>query len=303
MEQTKKIIPIQSIRLSNSTMDLINSCERKFQIEKLLHNDYTREHTPDTVFGTAFGIGIAEYFITRDEDQALYKAWMAYYPELESEKKTMAKCFNALICAFPRVDQMLEEYEVVWFNGKPAAELSFALMINEDYYFVGYIDIVLKGIYTDKYVVLDAKTTGLELTNLDPLYKNSAQLVGYSIALDAIVGEEQAEYDVMYLVSQLGRSYQPQTHVLTYKKTVLDRLQWFLSLGLDVERLARMKELNIYPRRGNACLRFNRPCFHFGTCELHSLDIPKVDVQDTNEYDFYFDLQELIDNHVQRVYA
>lgn len=299
----RKIIPIQAMRLSHSTISLLNTCERKLQIEKLLHNDNEREHTAHTVFGSAFGIGVAEYFIYQDREQALYKLWLAYHPILELEgKKTVVKCINALECAFDFIDTMLEEYELVHFNGKPAAELSFCITINEDYYFVGYIDVVLKHRYTGKYVVLDVKTTGLELHDLSPLYKNSAQLIGYSIVLDAIVGEDQAEYDVMYLVEQMGREYAPVTKTLSYPKTVLDRLQWFISLGLDVERLTRMKELNIYPRRGDSCLRFNKPCFHFGVCDLHSLDMPKEDKEDLIEYDFYYDIDTLIETHVNRVY-
>lgn len=298
----RKIIPIHSMRLSHSTIDLLNTCERKLQIEKLLHTDRERDHTAHTVYGSAYGVGVASYFIHKDREKAIYDCWMAYFPELENDKKSIVKCITALEASFDGIDNILMEYEIVIFNGKPAAELSFNLYINEDYYFVGYIDIVLRSIYTGMYVVLDAKTTGLELTNLDPLYKNSPQLIGYSIALDAIVGEEQADYNVMYLVLQTGRGFTPSMSVLTYHKTVLDRLQWFLSLGLDVEKLTRMKDLNIYPRRGNQCLNYNRPCFHFGVCDLHSLDMPKVDKEDTIEYDFYFDLQTLIDNHVQRVY-
>jgi hypothetical protein len=299
---SRPVIPIHHVRLSNSTMDLIQTCERKFQLEKLLYNDGEREHTEHTVFGSAYGIGVASYFIHQDEDQALYEAWMAYYPELETEKKSMVKCFNALMVTFRKIDELLMEYEVVSFKGKPAAELSFCLFTGKDYYFVGYMDLVLRHMFTGVYVVLDAKTTGLEIHNLDPLYKNSAQLIGYSIALDAIVGEAQATYEVMYLVCQMGRGFAPNVQVLTYKKTVLDRLQWFLTLGMDIERLERMKELNIYPRRGQSCMNYNRPCYYFGTCNLHSQDLPREEKEDETEYDFYFDMQTLIDDHVTRVY-
>ena len=296
-----KIIPIQAVRLSNSTIDLINTCERKFQLEKLLESGNTREDSADTVLGSAYGIGIATYFITQDKTLAHFKAWMAYYPELETDKKNQNRCFNALECTFAIIDNLLDNYELVYFNGKPAAELSFCLFTDKDYYFVGYIDIVLRHKWTHKYVVIDAKTTGLELENLDPLYKNSAQLVGYSIVLDSIVGKEQADYDVIYLVAQLGREWTPKIKVLTYSKTLLDRLNWFITLGLDIEKVELMKSLNVYPKRGGSCLKWNRPCKYFNTCDFHSSDVPKVKEQDTNEYDFYYELQDLIDDHVKRI--
>jgi hypothetical protein len=294
-------IPIQLVRLSNSTVDLIQSCERKFQMEKLLEGGYTREESADTVLGSAYGVGVATYFITQDKDKSHFAAWMAYYPELETEKKNQNKMFNALQCSFAVIDNLLQDYELVSFNGKPAAELSFCLFTDKDYYFVGYIDIVLRNRWTGKYVVVDAKTTGLELLNLDPIYKNSGQLIGYSIVLDAIVGESQADYDVLYLVAQMGREFTPQIKVLTYPKTLLDRLNWFISLGLDIEKLERMKAINVYPKRGQNCLKYNRPCKFFGTCDYHSADVPKRKELDTNEYDFYFNLNELIDNHVERI--
>lgn len=295
------IIPHGSVRLSHSTMSLINSCERKFQLEKLLLTSSERDASADTVFGSAYGVGIQHYFVTQNREDSLYKTWLAYEPQLETDKKNQAKCINAVERSFDAIDNLLEEYEVAYYDGKAASELSFCLLTGMPYYFVGYIDLVLKNKFTDKYLVVDVKTTGLELENLDPIYKNSAQLIGYSIVVDAIAGEELAEYDVMYFVCQTGRGYTPKIRNLVYAKTLLDRLNWFLSLGMDMQRLEVMKELNIYPMRGESCLKYNRPCKYFGVCQMHSLDIAKPYEEDTNEYQFVYDLQSLIDDHVRRI--
>jgi hypothetical protein len=297
---TRPSIPIQAERLSHSTMDILRTCERKFQIERLM-SVRKDDPTAHTVFGQAYGVAIASYLIHKDADKAIYELWMAYYPVIEYDKKSLASCIQLFLCSVQMLNNILQEYEVVSFNGKPAAELSFCLFSDKDYYYVGYMDIVLKNVLTGKYLVLDAKTTGLKLKELDPLYKNSGQLIGYSIVLDAIVGEEVAEYDVAYLVGQMTDTFMPEVKLLRYSKSLLDRLNWFISLGLDIERLERMKELNVYPMRGGSCLQFNRACRHFGTCQLHSQDVHKPLVEDIIEYDFYFNLQELIDNHVQRI--
>jgi hypothetical protein len=105
----------------------------------------------------------------------------------------------------------------------------------------------------------------------------------------------------MYFVCQTGRGYTPKIRNLVYAKTLLDRLNWFLSLGMDMQRLEVMKELNIYPMRGESCLKYNRPCKYFGVCQMHSLDIAKPYEEDTNEYQFVYDLQSLIDDHVRRI--
>ena len=299
MQETKKIIPI---RLSNSSLDVLHECERKWQLERLLVDPSVREENEHTVFGRAYGAGIANYLVHQNTDLALYTAWLNYFPEMESDNKNQALCVIALLSAFPKLDTLLMEYEVVSFNGKPAVELSFRLNINEHYYFVGYIDVVLRNRISGVHIVVDAKSTGLQLYELDPLYKNSGQTIGYSIALDRVAGEPLASYSVGYIVAQINaRSYTVKTQTFFYNKTILDRLQWFMSLGMDVAHLEQMAELDFYPKRGTSCLKYNRPCRYFGLCGLHSSDVLKKREEDVIEYDFVYDLNELIEDHVKRI--
>lgn len=297
----QKIIKIHPIRLSHSSLETLLTCERKFQLDKLLITDVQRDETEHTVFGRAFGAGIAAYMVTQDSDMALYQAWLSYWPELESEKKSQTRCFAALMSAFIELDTLLMDYEVVSFNDKPAVELSFRLKINERYYFVGHIDIVVKNKYSGMHYVFECKTTGMNLLDLAPLYKNSGQALGYSIALDKITGEKQASYGVIYFVAQMGKHYKANIHVLPYEKTLTDRLNWFLTLGMDVKRLEQMEELNVYPKRGGSCLNYMRPCKYFGICNLHGLDVPKIQEDDPIEYDFTYDLEALIQDHISRM--
>lgn len=290
-------------RLSYSSLEDLNTCERYYQLEYLLESDSEREHKADFSFGHAFGEGVAHYLVHQDEEAALLTAWLAYYPHMETDKKNQAKAINVLQCAFRKLDDILQDYDVVFFEGKPATELSFKMRIDDKYYFAGHIDVVLKNKWSGKYVIFEVKTTGLALHDLDPLYKNSGQALGYSIALDRITGEELTSYGVLYFVGQLGKEYSPTIRVFEYPKTLLDRLNWFITLGLDVKRLKEMEELGVFPKRGKACLRFMRPCKHFGTCGLHSFDRPAPFVPDKEQYQFEYDLDELIDNHVRRIQA
>ena len=299
MFELKKPIPI---RLSHSSLETLHTCERKWQQDKLLVNEQERDETEHTVYGRAFGTGCATYLVTQDADMALWQAWFAYTPELESDKKSMTRCMVALMRSFPALDTLLDDYEVATFNDKPAVELSFRLNITPQYYFVGHIDVILRHKYTGIHYVMDAKHTGLLLHDLSPLYQNSGQCLGYSIALDRIVGEKQSSYGVLYFVSQLGKGFTDiKTHVLPYQKTLVDRLKWFMTLGLDVKKLEDMESLNVYPMRGHSCLKYNRPCKYFGTCGLHSLDVLKEREEDTIEYDFVYELDELITEHMARI--
>lgn len=289
------------IRLSHSAFETLNTCERKFQLERLLVGA-ERQENEHFAFGHGFGAGVAEYLVSQDQDAALYAGWLAYWPIIETDKKDQARCMIALMAAFPVLDNLLMDYEVVSFNGKPATEMNFRLDIDSVYYFVGYIDVVLRGRFDGLYTVLEVKTTGLGLLDLSPLYMHSGQALGYSICLDKIAGAEQNNYRILYLVAQLGKAYnEVKVHSLGFDKGLLDRLNWFITIGLDVKHLHEMAELGVYPKRAGACLQFMRPCRFFGTCQLHSLDTPKAEEEDLIDYQFIYHLDELVDDHLKRV--
>ena len=297
-----KTIPL---RLSHSSLELLHECERKFQLNKLLVSEQPKEESAHFSFGKAMGAGVATYLATQSKDQALYQCWLAYWPELEIDNKSVWRALHYMQGAFRALDNLLNHYEVAEFRGAPAVELSFRLNINEQKYFVGHIDVVLRHRVTGKYFVLEVKTTGLQLLDLKPAYMHSGQAVGYSIALDKIVGEELSTYGVLYFVVQLPHSKAAeltcQYHVFDFPKTLVDRLNWFVKMGLDVQHLESCEKLNIFPKRGSSCIRFNKPCYHFGTCSLQDFDKPKEQEPDTIVYTFEYDLEELISAHIERI--
>ena len=290
-------------RLSNSSLALLHKCPRFFQLERLLNTKSEREHYPATVLGTAFGAGVASYLTDQDIDKALYTLWLSYFPVLEDDVRTQEVCANLLVAAVPELDKLLMDWEVVSFEGKPAVELGFSLEIDESFSYVGFVDVVLRNRWTGRVAVCDVKSTALKLFDLSPVYQNSDQCLSYSIVLDKIVGEEHAEYDVLYFVAQLGsgNGFSPTIKPYTFPKSLHDRLDWFISLGLDVKRIKEMLELGIFPKDGNNCLQYNRPCKHFGTCQLHSFDrMPPVE-PDLRTYQFHFELDDLVADHLTRI--
>jgi len=304
------VIPIKPLhsnkakqRLRYSTLETLYTCERKFQLDNLLMGSEIREESEHLSFGSGYGIGIASYLIHQDPDRAIYEAYMGYWPIVESEKKDEAIMIATLLNSFAACDDLLQDYEVLTVNGKPAAELTFRLEIDDDYYFTGAIDIVLRNVHSGVCYVMDVKTTGLMLQDMSPIYSNSQQTLGYSIAIDALVGEAQTSYGVLYFVAQLNGNSPGKSNiiVLPLEKTILDRLNWFLTLKMDVERLRNMEDLGVYPKRGGSCLHYMRPCKYFGTCGLHSLDKPKVNEVDETVYDLNYDLNDLISSHIKRV--
>ena len=291
------------IRLSHSAFDSFHTCERKFQLDRLLVNSIPKQEYATTVFGKAFGAGVAEYMISQDVDKAIFTLYTSYWPVLEDEKRTEEVCAALLLATIPKLDNLLQDWEVAYFNNKPSAELSFRLNIDDRFYFVGYIDLVIKNKWTGRSAIMEVKTTALNLFDLSPLYQNSGQALGYSIVLDKIVGESQSEYDVLYLVGQIGagNGFSPNIHTLLYPKNLQDRMNWFITLGMDVQRLHTMLENNIFPMRGSNCLQYMKGCPHLGVCNLHGLDQYKPEEEDLIKYDFTYDLDDVIQDHIQRI--
>lgn len=299
---TSQVYPL---RLSHSSRELLHVCERKFQIEKLLAGPVAKEESAHFSYGHAMGAGVATYLATGSKEAALYQCWINYWPVVENDQKTEAFALHHMIGAFTTLDNLLQDYEVAEFRGAPAVELSFKLNINPTKYYVGHIDVVLRHKATGKYFVLEVKTTALQLLDIAPLYKHSGQAVGYSIALDQIVGEELSTYGVLYFVIQLphykSTDFRCKYHILDFPKTLVDRLNWFVGLGLDVQHLEAMQQLNIFPQRGGSCVQYNKPCYHYGTCGLQNFDEPKQFEPDDKEYTFEYDLDTLIESHIDRI--
>jgi hypothetical protein len=272
---------------------------------KLLRGYDDRETSSTFSFGHAWGAGVVHYLLTGSMDAAIYAAWQEYWPILEDDKKNQTILINALRCAQPKLDTYRQEYRIATFQGKPAIELSFRLDINDRFYYVGYIDAVMQHIRDEFYAVLENKHTSAWINDIAPMYQNSGQGLGYSIVLDKIANQDLGSYAIHHIVSQFKRDpYEPTIHTLQFKKTLFDRLRWFTSLGVDVDRLTQMIGLNFFPMRGSSCLAWNRPCQFFGMCQLQVNDNPKEDkdLEEEPEYQFTFTLDEIVRDHLDRIH-
>lgn len=293
---------INRIRLSHSYQDTLHTCERLYQIERLLSGAQSIREAAPLSRGHAFGKGVQVYMLTGDMDKALYHAWLAYWPQIEQRPKvSLHRTLHALMCAQRDLDALREKYEVVDFNGQPAVELGVKLNIDEVFYWSGAIDLVLRNKETGLIVVFEIKYTHYWM-DVEAMFYNSGQGLGYSIALDPIVGEEVTHYGVLYFICQDAKPkpQEIQFHVKEWEKTLKDRLKWFITLGLDVERIKRMRQLNHFPQRYQSCIRFNRICEQFGTCGLTTGEQERSQETDRYEYAFEFNLDDVIKNHLER---
>ena len=302
------------IRLSTSAHQLLLECERKWQLTLLLKGAAERSDSAIFSFGHGWGAGVVQYLLTGSLDAAVYHAWLAYWPLLEDDKRCEELMFIGLRAAKARLDSIRRDWEVATFNGKPAIELGFRLNINKSFYYESALDAALRHKTDNHYAVLENKHTMSWLDDITPMYKNSSQALIYSVILDKIVEQPIATYGLNYFVGQFKSSdlYKPIIHFFPWRKTLLDRLNFFIALGMDVQRAQTMMDMNIFPMRGHNCMNYGRVCEYFGTCQLRSGDRPKTD-QDVEEektqhikeiectVQFDLELDDIIKDHLQRV--
>lgn len=270
------------IRISTSSWQLLHRCEREYQLVELLTGASGEEHSPIFSFGHSWGEGVMEYLQTGSLDAAIWRSFLSYWPFLEDAKKMRLEEFvyHGLMAAKGKLDQIRAEWEVAIFNGKPARELGFHIDINDRFYFESAIDGVLKKKSDEpRYAIVENKHTMSWLDDITPMFKNSSQGLMYSIVIDAMTQQTLGDYTLNYFIGQFKSSTpdRPVIHFYPWRKTLLDRLNMFYALGMDVQRLTQMLELNLFPMRGHSCLRYNSPCPFFGTCELRANDTPKTD--------------------------
>lgn len=301
-----------TIRLSYSTLTTFNSCERKFAMRKVYNIEEERTNTPATNLGSAVGSAYQHWLASgRDYELAYLACWVYFEHGCEDKLRNIFKAIEALDAL---IDATPDTWEMATMttpdgNQKPAMEVSFCINCGElpdgvKLTYVGYLD---GAIYTGTPYVetLEIKTTAMA-GQVRANYSNSSQGVGYSIVCSALARREGLAYNnasttVNYLVAQLSRAANglPTGEHYAFYKSLQDRLDFLLSLKLDIETITKEYVMDYFPKRGSACRQYNSDCYFYGECDLTSARIaPKPD---TTKYDYYFELEELITDTVNEL--
>jgi hypothetical protein len=261
--------------LSYSTLLQLHSCPRRMMLEKATAGETKEEvDNPDFLYGHAVGAGIQSYIAFGDRDRAILDCFLAWNGDLETTKQKSKKSVWFAILAIDKFIQihptLLAGWEVAVFQGKPAVELAFKLDLDNGYYYLGHIDLILYNPAKKTYMILELKTTSFTSVN-EATYKNSAQALGYSLILDALVeksGEDAtASYTVLYLVFKSGSQ---EYEALPFLKTRSQRAAFLMELAMDCTVLDFYATQDYYPARGESCYSFFRECEFFGICGLKS---------------------------------
>ena len=300
-------------RLSYSTEALLHSCPRKFQLKCL---EAERAQDPSTsvtfAYGSTVGLGIAEFMISRDLEETLFKMFLEWDIDYLAENPKQKKSFPHALLAIEKFkaeleDGVLSEYEVAEYNGKLAAELSFRVSFPGElstFTYRGYLDLVIRNIMTGQVGVMEVKTNSGTWVN-HYMYKNSEQALGYSVILDKIEPGTPA-YDVMYYIYMTKLTRYEQFH---FPKSHQQRAHWLRDrmyyIGI-IEKLVKEEgNYGNWPMASQGCVAYGRPCEYMDMCQLptESLGAKLKENQlverdrktgEVAEYDFELTLKELL---------
>jgi len=296
--------------LSYSSANTLHECPKKFQLYRL--KTHTTEDSVFQNISNSFGhsCGLAAQLIFQEHPWTLQEIlwqqflhWPKELPIIEAEDVKARKGFiyanlyaaklwharrNGLLC-----DWVIDDY-----NGKPAVELSFQILLPDGFRYRGSVDAVLRNRITGAIGVLEHKTTKYKV--IDPAqYKNSAQAVGYSIVLDHLY-PDVSSYEVLYLVYS---STEMEIVPLDFTKSLAQRAEWLQDILFDIDNIRAYDESGVYPRRGESCFNFFRQCQYFQTCTMSVERLAKEyhpDMADTKVYDVTVTMEELIETQLKR---
>lgn len=296
---------------SHSSRATLHKCPRKYQLYRLssdtvaLQAEKEVEQGVTFAYGSAVGVGIQSVFEGKTEDRVVLDMFLEWDVDLLDNNPRQKKSFWEAMFAVQRFVLLqtagyLEDYELVYYEGKPAVELSFQIILPNGYKYRGYVDGVLRHKGTGKILVLECKTSSG--TANPTMFKNSGQALGYSIVLD-ILFPGMSDYDVLYLV------YETRTRDFVeffFTKSLLQKALWLQELLIDTKHIEIYEEFDTYPMHGENCLDFFRDCEYLGLCTLSTENITKqltldmVEKIEAEEYMFTVDFFDLVAAQIEK---
>ena len=290
--------------LSHSSRTTLHCCPRKYQLQKIASTPHTKENNVTLAFGAVVGLGIQCLLEGKSIRTTVLEMLLAWsLPDLYAEEERTKKSFFLAIFAVQQFESLrnstLVDYELAYFKGAPAVELSFRISLPGGFKYRGFVDVVLRHKTTGKLIVLEVKTTGAKVVT-EATYKNSGQALGYSLILDAIAPCE-SEYEVWYLVYM---SSSQQYEILSFRKHYSDRAFWIQELLMDVQRIQLYEEASRYPSYGESCYDFFRVCSFYSNCQMSTnllaLPYDEDTMADKNEYLLELSLLDLVQSQLDR---
>ena len=295
--------PTEYLSLSYSSLNLADTCMRKFEFNKL----YPRRPRDSDAFaadvGTALHHGYQDFLVNQDLEKAIWELMKSYPYGSEFYQRTDERSLEACISTLEEMthDANMTEWEIInikrpltnaereanndSFNRfgppifdesgvvVPAIEVPFALRLKgivlpdgRGVEFTGFMDAALRHRATGDVRTMDIKTHRRTLVDATPKYKFDGQQVPYGIVLEHLTGNPVEEFEVLYLDTYIDL-VTPRVQLYPFRKDPDDLQEWLVNTVLQVQRIQRAAEMDYFPRTNGGCMSWNRPCYFLDVCE------------------------------------
>lgn len=293
--------------LSHSSDLLLHGCPIKYFITKLnpSFGRLDKEENPHFDFGSIIGLGVQEYLATNSREAAVFKMYSQWPTFIDSEyglrhKKTFWHVIHALDRFMLFRATALRNYELISFNGIPAAELGFSIDCGDGFYYRGFLDAALWNVGTKQIVPFECKSTGSYNIN-ESMYVNSSQGSAYKLVTDAISSilglERDDRFTVMYSVYQT-KQYEWQQ--MPFPKSHKSLAMFIRNLLTDKALVQLYMRQEYWPQHGEHCHSFGKDCHLLSMCDKSSRFYVREGIKYPDErdgrYTFQFKLTDLMDN-------
>ena len=278
---------IDKLELSHSSRAAFHSCARKLEFRKIYDHSRRGEGLASGA-GQALHVASQNWLQYGDKNQAIWHLVRNYPIKFQKswmDTNSLAGCYQTLRSMMKW--EKLKEYEIAKIH-KPdgtlanAVEVPFILRIKEyPFYpdgrtiqvdYVGFIDFIFYHLMEDEYIVCDLKTT-TKNTDKTVEFRFADQCLPYGLVLESLLGHDiNNGFQVNYW-STLIDHVEPKNVMIPFHKTKADIQDWMQGYLFDLDRIRRMYNVGWFPRDGNSCMSWSRPCVFFDFCETRD---PKV---------------------------
>lgn len=280
----------EKLRLSNSSLGLFHSCERKLEFRKFYENASRDDSVAGNV-GTALHRGTQHFLEHRDQEAAIFEMMLSYpiglADKFNEKQRTLEACYATQMKIFDY--DKLYDYQlskVVANDGvtRVAVEVpfeinfkNFLLLGKIPVSYIGYIDLLLYQIATQEHIVVDIKThRNYQLEDRTAVYNFDPQCLPYAIVLEKMLGMPIEHLTVKYL-DVFVDIREPKVSFYTFEKHK-DMIQdWARSIYLDLKQIDLFLQMGWFPRRHTACVNFMKNvCRFYNACEYRDPEEVKL---------------------------
>jgi len=284
------------LRVSYSSMNVFDSCRRKFEFQKLYPQRQSDHDNYAADVGTAIHHGYQTFLVTGSRDKGVW-AFLKDFPyegEFMQEKddRSCEAALSTLEAMFDSTD--MSEWELATIRRPntteeiaaglsggievPAVEVPFELRFRGltlpngmGVAFTGFLDALMFNALTGEYRTLDIKTHRRYARDATAKYKFDSQQTPYGIIVEHLQGHPIEGFEVLYLDCFVDVA-EPRVELYAFEKDKQDIQEWLTRRVLQIQELQRYMEMDFFPRTDSGCMSWNKPCYFLDVCESRHRD-------------------------------